>query len=168
MYDGKLYVQYNGKIPSALIRILVTLDDGWSFFKESLWGCYSAVVPDRYQRKGISKDFPESKMLITPEEKLGENHLLWKAHLGSPIISSPVYADGRVFVISMDHVISLDAKTGEKIWDLPFEEFDKDGPLWYYSAEEKIAVYNGVVYVCAPDSVVYALDCDTGDILWKL
>ena len=166
-YSNKLYVQYNGKIPTALFRILEALDEGWSFHKESRWGCYSAVVPERYLKKGISQDFPQSKPAVTPEETRGRKHLLWKVHLDSALISSPVYANGRVFIISKDHVLAYDVKTGKKVWNLAFEQFDKDNPLWYYSARDKIAVYKGVVYVCAPDSVVYSLDCETGDILWK-
>lgn len=150
IYNGKLYVQYNGRIPSALVRILMALDDGWSFLKESRWECYSAVVPDRYLEKGVSEDFPESKPQVTPEEVLGKTHVLWKAHLDSAIISSPVYANGRVFVISIERVVSFDVKTGERIWDVAFKRYDTDRPLWYYSDTEKIAVYKGILYLCAP------------------
>jgi outer membrane protein assembly factor BamB len=165
--NGKLYVQYNGKIPTALLRILKAIDEGWSCHKELKWGCYSAVVPERYLKEGVSKDFSQSKEILPVEQEVGKKHLLWNVSLGSPAISSPVYATGKVFTISLDCVSALDVRTGRKVWEVPFEDYEKSEPLRYYAAKEKIAVYEGALYVCSPDSWVYSLDCKTGNVLWK-
>lgn len=98
---------------------------------------------------------------------MGKKHLLWNVSPGSPATSSPVYAAGKVFAISLDCVSASNARTGRKVWEFPFEDYDKSGPLWYFADQEKIAVYEGALYVCSSDSWVYSLDCKTGSILWK-
>ncbi|MBU7017370.1 MAG: PQQ-binding-like beta-propeller repeat protein [Theionarchaea archaeon] len=166
-YNNKLYVQYNGKIPTALVRILEALGEEWSFYKESRWGCYSAVVPERYAEKGVSQDFPQTTSVLIPDQELGRKHLSWKISMDSAALSAPVYANGNVFVISLDGVFAFGASTGEEIWKVLFEEYDRSNPLSYYTGIKKIAVHQGVLYVCGPDSLVYALDCETGKCLWK-
>ncbi|MGC1121327.1 MAG: PQQ-binding-like beta-propeller repeat protein [Candidatus Methanofastidiosia archaeon] len=167
-YHSKdMYVQYNGKIPAALLKILDALDWEWSPDKESRWGCYSAVVPERYLKKGVSVDFPQSAAVLPAEQEAGKEHLLWNVSLGSPAISSPVYANGKVFTISLDSVSAFDGRTGKKVWEVPFEEYDKNEYLSYYANKGRIAAYEGVLYVCAPDSWVYSLDCETGNVVWK-
>ena len=51
-YKGKTYLQYNGQIPSALLKILVYMDRDWSIYtKEIAWGCYPAPVPAHAAQK---------------------------------------------------------------------------------------------------------------------
>lgn len=164
-YKGKSYVQYNGKIPSALLRIFSVADkEMWSFYdKEIRWGCYPALVPERYSGK-LSSDFPQTGTVMTPEEELGNSHLLWKIALPDYNIGTPVYNEGKVYIAVKDRLLSYDALTGEKKWEFPFET-EKEVPGFLMT--ENIASYEGKVYCSSPDSCIYALDGETGALLWK-
>lgn len=165
-YNGVSYVQYNGKIPSALLPLLLELDrEEWSrFYKLSSWGCYEPAAPERYVQKGYSQNFPVSLATVTPEEESGKDHLLWEVNLTS-MVSSPCYSDGRVFVTLKDRIVCLDGKTGEGVWEIVFEKEGEIFPFLY--GEEPVIAVKGAVFVGAPDSWVYCLDSETGSIRWK-
>jgi outer membrane protein assembly factor BamB len=162
-YNGKSYVQYNGKIPSALLQILVEVDkEQWSpYDKLARLGCYSALVPPNLQ--DFSFDFPQTEAVVMPEEEQGKAHLMWHTTFGDSIMGSPGYWNGIVYVTVPDKLVSLDVKTGERLWEVEFENRE-DSPLLY---AEDVLVHEGVIYVGAPDSRVYAVDCETGTVLWK-
>ncbi len=84
--------------------------------------------------------------------------LVWKFKTGGPVDSSPVVADGTVYVGSNDHSLyALDAR--------------KWGLKWEFKAEERIitapTVYEGAVYFSARNNKVYALDAATGAKKWE-
>ena len=73
-------------------------------------------------------------------------------------ISSPVVADGVVYVGSGDHnVYALDAATGALKWKFATGDVVHASP----------AVANGTVYVGSWDRFFYALDAKTGALRWK-
>lgn len=82
---------------------------------------------------------------------------VWTRETGDMIWSSPVVADGRVFVGSYDrHLYALSADDGEV--------------LWRYRTGDRIdgtpAVADGTVYVGSFDRNLYALDAETGEERW--
>jgi outer membrane protein assembly factor BamB len=80
----------------------------------------------------------------------------WTFTTGDRIDSSPVVANGVVYVSSGDNnLYALNARTGAKLWS-----FATGG------ITSSPAVANGVVYVGSYDSNVYALDASTGTLLW--
>ena len=86
------------------------------------------------------------------------NHVAWEYKTGSRVFSSPVVADGIVFVGSNDHLVhAIDATTGKPVW-----KFQTDA-----NVNSTPAVANGVVYVLSLDGNAYALDEHTGKQLWK-
>ncbi|UCG68612.1 MAG: PQQ-binding-like beta-propeller repeat protein [Thermoplasmata archaeon] len=86
------------------------------------------------------------------------NSLLWSFDTGSPMESSPVIVDDRVYFGSdNDLVYCLDSYTGKEIWNFTTKNSVKSTP----------AVVDGVVYVGSTDGNLYALDAETGDKLWN-
>lgn len=85
-------------------------------------------------------------------------HLVWEFKTGGRIFSSPVVADGLVFVGSNDHFVhAIDAATGREAWKFQTGANVNSTP----------AVANGAVYVLSLDGNAYALDEHTGKQLWK-
>ena len=77
---------------------------------------------------------------------------------GNAVDSSPVVADGVVYVGSYDHnVYALNSATGAKLWN-----YTAGGTVW-----SSPAVADGVVYVGSFDNNVYALNAIDGDRLWN-
>lgn len=87
----------------------------------------------------------------TPPE---EATLRWRFETGGPVQSSPVIADGRVFVGSDDgHFYTLDAASGERLWTL-----DGGGPV-----RGSALVLDQTVWIACPRGL-YALDVASGDV----
>jgi len=102
----------------------------------------------------------------------------WRADVGHRFnASSPTVVDGTVYVgtigdgplvVSGDDdaefeagaVLALDADNGAERWR--YDEFGAKE-----NVESSPAVVDGVVYVCA-EGVLYALDADTGDVVWTV
>ncbi len=157
-YKGKTYLQYNGQIPSALLKILVNVDRDWSVYdKEIEWGCYPVAVPAQYLEK-LSRDFPQSRPVLTGLETKGRTHVLWETTVAG-VISPPAYYDGSVYVLTREGVFAFDAVTGEKLWNFGLKAGD--------NIHGDVAVCNSMVYAGVPQSMVYSLDGETGSINWK-
>lgn len=155
-YKGKTYLQYNGQIPSALLKILVHLDREWSTYtKEIEWGCYPVPVPAQYST--VSRDFPQSRPVYTGLETKGRTHLLWETAVAG-VIGPPVYADGYMYVLTREGVLAFDAVTGETLWATGVTGEDTMGD---------IVAHNNTVYAGVPPFMVYCLDGKTGSIYWK-
>lgn len=85
-------------------------------------------------------------------------HVLWSFHTVAPVISSPVVADGTVFVGSDDHFLhALDAATGREKW-----KFSTNGNI-----RSTPAVWEGRVYFLSLDGNFYAVNAQTGKLDWK-
>jgi len=85
-------------------------------------------------------------------------HVLWEFKTGGRVISSPVVADGTVFVGSNDHFLhALDAGSGKELWKFQTGANVNSTP----------AVAGGAVYFLSLDGNAYALDARTGKQLWK-
>ncbi len=110
------------------------------------------------------------------------NHAMYHLALGAPLsvawstdigngsddeqqlLAQPVVAGGRVFTMdSASIVMSLDAGTGDRIWEVDLElEEEKEG---YFGGG--IAYDGGRVYATTGFAQVFALDAATGQMLWR-
>jgi outer membrane protein assembly factor BamB len=82
--------------------------------------------------------------------------LNWKYKTGGAVSSSPVVANGRVYLGSEDQkVYALNITTGKQLWN-----FTTKGPI-----SSTPAVGNGVVYIGSTN--LYALNSTTGRELWN-
>ena len=94
----------------------------------------------------------------------------WQADIGSGsddtdrIIASPIVAEGRVFAMDAESVVSaFDTESGRRLWEAELTpEEEDDGHISGGLAHEK-----GRVYVTTGFAQVIALDAETGDILWR-
>lgn len=85
--------------------------------------------------------------------------------------SSPVYADGRVFTMSLKgHVRAWDAKSGEMLWRSQLSsQFRKTHPNWGASTSPIVDGDKLIAHFGTDDEgVLAALDTATGDIIWSL
>jgi outer membrane protein assembly factor BamB len=84
--------------------------------------------------------------------------LAWKFKTGDAIKSSPVVAEGRVFVGSQDKKVYAVALADGK-------------PLWNFATKDVIeaapSVADGLVFVGSNDSFIYALDTASGTLKWS-
>lgn len=85
--------------------------------------------------------------------------------------SCPVYADGRVFTMSLKgHVRAWDAETGDLLWrSTQASQFEKTHPNWGASTSpivdgEKLIAHFGT----DAEGALTALDVATGDEIWSL
>jgi len=87
---------------------------------------------------------------------------------GFPSSSSPVVAGGRVYVGSSvaegDNYHCFDAATGTPLWSANLGHAVFNGNVGIGSTA---AVVDGVVYVGGGDAAYYALDAQTGRVLWR-
>ncbi|HEV2108846.1 MAG TPA: PQQ-binding-like beta-propeller repeat protein, partial [Thermomicrobiales bacterium] len=88
----------------------------------------------------------------------GDPTLAWRFQTGDAVRSSPVMADGVIYVGSNDgSLYALDAETGEERW-----RFTTDGPI-----SGSAAVAEGAVYLASGDGYAYAVDAETGEERWR-
>jgi outer membrane protein assembly factor BamB len=86
------------------------------------------------------------------------SHVVWVFKTGGRVFSSPVVADGLVFVGSNDHFLhAIRAVSGQELWKFATDANVNSTP----------AVSQGVVYVLSLDGNVYGIDEHTGKQLWK-
>lgn len=82
----------------------------------------------------------------------------WRFQAKGPIVGSPVFSDGVVYVGSNDFwLYALDARNGSKMWS-----YRTHGPI-----SSSPAVWNGAVFVASLDGYIYALDARTGAMKWR-
>jgi outer membrane protein assembly factor BamB len=88
----------------------------------------------------------------------------WRRDLGSLNASSPAWADGRLFVVTLKRsanvnagsIVALNAKTGKKLWSKNLPSRAESSPI----------VLKGVVYFGSEDGTVYALRAKNGRKVW--
>ena len=96
--------------------------------------------------------------------------LLWSFQTGAGLSASPTVAGGTVYVGSWDgYEYALDATTGAQKWrtSLGITSVASCVPP-SAGVSSTATVQNGVVYVGGGDSYWYALDANTGAVLWRL
>ena len=81
--------------------------------------------------------------------------MVWKYQLNSPVSSTPVIANGVVFISSAADMYALNARDATLLW-----KYTADAPF-----VSDAVVVDGVVYF--GDDGVYALNANTGALLWK-
>ncbi len=137
----------------------------WTFqADDDFWG--SPVVADGRVFTGSADTH-----LYALDAETGEE--AWSFQANHRIESTPAYADGTVYVGSYDrHIYALDAETGDLVWDVETDGLIRGSPK----------VVGGTVYIgvgcnnlaCEwyaegsdDKGWVYALDAETGDVLWR-
>lgn len=96
----------------------------------------------------------------------------WSRQIAGPVRTDLAVANGTVFVGAEDGTVSaLDAETGKVRW-----EFESEFSQWQLQDEDQsnrkgfkggIAVESGRVYAPCLNGVLYALDANTGEEVWR-
>ena len=86
---------------------------------------------------------------------------LTEAHQSPPLVN-----DGRLFITTpQNHVIALDARTGELLWryarELPEDLFQ------LHPTNRGVALHGDTVYLATLDAFLVALSAETGEVLWE-
>ena len=96
---------------------------------------------------------------------------IWSTSIGDGttdrkwLTSSPVIADGRVYVIDTDAVITaINADNGRKIWDVQIE---REGESKSVSFGGGVAFANGKIFASTGYGVIVALDAENGREIWR-
>lgn len=155
--DGKLFLT----TPDGEI-VALQASDGKRLWKRDI----ASDDPDLAVSGGLAYDHgvlyattaDGSVLAMTPDK----GKVIWRQDVGAPVRAAPTVADGNVFVVSHDnrlHVLSA-----------------KDGRLeWTHSGIEElvsmlggapVAVSGGVVVVAYSSGELFALDEQTGRMLW--
>lgn len=83
--------------------------------------------------------------------------------------STPTVKDGRVYTFGATGMLScLDAKTGEKVWQVDAREAaaaTPPNPWWGYASSPLVT--RGLVIVCVPDQGTAAFTAENGELKWK-
>lgn len=107
---------------------------------------------------------------ITPAN-VGELGLAWEYDLGSARVqeSTPVVIDGVMYASgNLGRVYALNAATGEELWTFtPEMDMQVARSACCDWANRGLAVAQGKVLVGALDGTLYALDQQTGEVLWR-
>ena len=86
------------------------------------------------------------------------DRLDWKYSAPDKTYSSPVVADGNIYLGSNDkHLYAIDQNTGQMKWS-----FKTGGNI-----ESTPAIHNGIVYLGSWDKNLYAINKDTQAVVWK-
>lgn len=89
--------------------------------------------------------------------------LRWVYPTGGPIRSSPVVADGRVFIGSDDgHIHAVALRDGKRLWRHTLYDGSRPGPV-----EAPPLIAADTVYIGSADGTLYALSAENGSERWR-
>ena len=118
----------------------------------------------------ISRDGASADTVI-PESEAPDLTKLWSFKTGGPIASQPAIVGGVAYVGSWDgYEYAFNVSTGAVIWktNLGITNGNSDCNPPTAGVSSAATVLNGVVYVGGGDSYWYALDANTGAVLWRV
>lgn len=82
--------------------------------------------------------------------------------------ATPIVVDDVMYVsLPFNHVLALDAKTGQSLWKYEHKR-NKDWKMCCGPANRGVAVANGKVYIGTVDARLVALDAKTGKVVWDI
>ena len=165
-YDGKRFVQFNGKISIALFPLLTFVDpDYWAVRAESFQsGCRNYPVPRIYRKQGMSPYFSQSPDPLFPLKKKGASQLQWEYSLPDFIMYSPLLTDEHIFITTTYEMTCFHILSGKVLWRVRPQEKIK---FSHSSTEPYSAVIGDRVYLTLEEGMM-CMEADTGEILWQI
>src|SRR5258708_1882051 len=101
---------------------------------------------------------------ITPAN-VGELTLAWAFQTGqaAQIKSSPIVANGILYVSIPDHVWAVDARTGSQVWHYTYPSNEGS-----HIGHRGVALYKDSVYFTTPDNHLVCLNVKDGTVRWNV
>lgn len=132
----------------------------------------TAIGPDDWATTGgdFGKSHHSSLTDINPDnvDQLG---LAWQVELGTNRVleATPIVIDGVMYTSGVaGRAYAFDAATGKELWRFePEIDMQVNRTVCCDMANRGVAVSRGKVFVAALDAQLYALDAETGKVLWK-
>ncbi len=151
--DGVAYVGHSGKRFEA-----VRLADGKPLWMIALSG---GVHTTAAYADGVLV-FGDDHGVVTAADLQGK--VLWTFNASYPVVSSPLIADGKVYVgVSDQNLFCLDAVSGTPVWQYGRQSPRRHG-LWRSLG---LCYGEGKVFVGFADGTLVALDAALGRVLWR-
>lgn len=94
----------------------------------------------------------------------------WTFHSGvkATFQATPIVVDGVMYVsLPFNHVVALDAKTGQQLWKYEHQRRKAWG-MCCGPANRGVAVSDGKVFIGTVDARLIALDAKTGRVVWDI
>jgi glucose dehydrogenase len=142
-----------------------------------LFGCTNV---NKQTSKANSQDWPNYGLNLAGQRfsplaqinvgNVKEIGLAWQYHSGvvGSFQATPIVQDGVMYVsLPFDHVVALDAKTGQLRWRYQHDR-RKDWQMCCGPANRGVAVADGKVFIGTVDARLIALDAVTGKKLWDI
>lgn len=112
-----------------------------------------------------------SRLTDISPDNVGELGLAWEYDLGTSRVqeSTPVVIDGVMYASgNLGRVYALNAATGEELWTFtPELDMQVNRAACCDQANRGLAVHEGRVFTAALDGMLYALDAETGAVVWQ-
>lgn len=168
--DGEKVYLANGAQVLAVDVADNAATQSWAFPTETNAAQHFYAAPSVQDGRVIFGDYGRSGGFFSPRVRVTVFALknnpdappaeLWQtdgeAH--DKIVAPVLQVGDRAYVGTADnHIIAMDANTGEAIWD-----YEAQHAIW-----GQPQFRDGVVYVTSMDWNVYALNADTGDLVWS-
>jgi len=133
-------------------------------------------TPVRLPKPYVNKDWSQpggnqAHAMYHLEAGTGALKQVWSVSIGSSadssnrILAEPVVADGKVFTLDSQSLVSaFDAETGKRVWENDLTPDTDDDSLFGGG----LAIADGRVFVTTPFAKVIALDEKTGKKVWDV
>jgi alcohol dehydrogenase (cytochrome c) len=83
------------------------------------------------------------------------------------IEATPLVIDGVIFTVAdAGHVLALDAKSGDKLWEYT-RPVPTGLPLEYGLANRGLAIYGGTLFLGGIDGYLVAINANDGKVIWQ-
>ena len=110
--------------------------------------------------------------------RIADGSEVWRHYADGPVRLAPAAAEGKVYFVSDDgHLYCVDADSGERLWRFRAAPIDRlvlgnRRLVSMWAARGGPVIKDGTVYFAAGvwpfmGTFVFALDAETGDVVWK-
>lgn len=171
--DGlTLITAVNGRGSGATISALSARDGTTAHWRRSAGAFISAAPVVRDGVVYVTDQQPGGSGASVSALRLADGSTLWRAAFSSSVLSSPVLADGHIYLAALQitsgpperQIIALDAATGKELWRQSASDF-----LFFSSDTRPLEAGGGLVVVAseaAGASRIVALRAADGQIAW--
>lgn len=129
-------------------------DNGWNYRSSSL------ILKDDMLFIGSANG-----KLFALDEQTGKT--VWQYDAKSAITASPSVSNKKVVFATLDGKIhTLDSLSGKKQWIFANTDHHEKKPV-YIDFNSRPLIDDGVIFIGSRDTNLYALDLETGELIWK-